>query len=197
MSNFAAQKEKNMANDYEMSFFKKPITNKKPERTVTLFQVYQVIRSNYYKAVTEELRAINDKEKQRQFKGKNLDYVTPSGTFSYCSDDSLVKHSGVLCMDLDDLENVEDMKQKLLDDTNFDTLLLFRSPRGNGLKWMIAIDLDKCDHRTWFTAVRNYLMATYGLTDKQVDKSCINVSKACFLSYDPDVYIKTELIKYF
>ena len=186
-----------MANDYEMSFFKKPITNKKPERTVTLFQVYQVIRSDYYKAVTEELRAINDKEKQRAFKSKNLDYVTPSGVFSYCSDGSLVKHSDVLCIDLDDLENVEEMKQKLLDDTNFDTLLLFRSPRGNGLKWMIAIDLDKCDHRLWFTAVRNYLMATYGLTDKQVDKSCINVSKACFLSYDPDVYIKTALIKYF
>ena len=186
-----------MANNYEMSFFKKPITNKKPERTVTLFQVYQAIRSDYYKAVTEELRGLSDKGKLREFKSKNLDYVTPSGVFSYCSDDSLVRHSGLLCMDLDDLEDVEDVKQKLLNDKGFDTLLLFRSPRGCGLKWMIAIDLDKLDHRLWFTAVRNYLMATYGLTDKQVDKSCVNVSKACFLSYDPDVYIKTELIKYF
>ena len=186
-----------MAKDFEMSFFKKPITNKKPERTVTLFQVYQAIRSNYYKAVTDELRAIIDKDKQREFKGENLDYITPSGVFSYCSDQSLIRHSGVLCMDLDVLEDVEDVKQKLLNDNGFDTLLLFRSPRGFGLKWMIAIDLDRCDHRMWFKAVRNYLMITYGLTDKQVDKSCGNVSKACFLSYDPDVFIKSELIKFF
>ena len=68
-------------------------------------------------------------------------------------------------------------------------LLLFRSPSGKGLKWFIAIDIDKCDHGTWFDGVRNYLMATYGLTGKQVDPQCKNVSRACFMSYDPDAFI--------
>ena len=178
----------------EMSFFKKPVTNKKPLRTVTLLQVYKVIRSHYYEAVTKQLRAISDKETQRRFKGKHLDYITPSGVFTYDSDGSLVSHSGILCMDLDDVEDREALKQQLIDDKNFTTLLLFRSPCGRGLKWFIAIDLDVCSHKTWFASVRNYLMATYGLTDKQVDKSCSNVSRACYLSYDSDAYINNEFL---
>lgn len=181
---------------FNMSFFKKPIINKKPLRTVNLIQVYQAIRSHYYETVIRQLRAISDKEAQRRFKAKNLDYITPSGVFYYDNDESLISHSGILCMDLDDIEDVEDLKQKLIDDIHFDTLLLFVSPCGHGLKWFIAIDLDVCNHKTWFTSVRNYLMATYGLTDKQVDKSCSNVSKACYMSYDPDAYINSEFVKY-
>jgi len=193
--NFAAKKNNMAKENYKMSFFKKPVTNKKPFKTVTLFQVYQVIRSNYYTSVITQLRAINNKEEQRMFKGMNLDYITPSGIFTYDNDNSLVEHSGVLCVDLDNIENVEDVKQKLIRDDNFVTLLLFRSPCGNGLKWFVAIDSDKFDHKIWFEAVRNYLMATYGLTDKQVDKSCSNVSRACYMSYDPDAYINEEIFK--
>ena len=178
----------------EMSFFKKPITNKKHQRTVNLYQVYQAICGHYYESVIKQLRAIVDNEKQRDFKSKNLDYITPSGTFTYDNDESLVCHSGILCLDLDDVD-VEKLKQKLIDDINFVTLLLFRSPCGNGLKWFIAIDINMYDHKTWFTAVRNYLMATYGLTEKQVDKSCSNVSRACYMSYDPDAYINKEYIE--
>jgi hypothetical protein len=180
--------------ELRMSFFEKPITNKKPQRTVTLLQVYQAIRGHYYKDVISQLRAITDKETQRRFKGKHLDYITPSGVFTYDSDGSLVSHSGILCMDLDDFEDREALKQQLIDDKNFTTLLLFRSPCGRGLKWFIAIDIGVCSHKTWFASVRNYLMATYGLTDKQVDKSCSNVSRACYLSYDPDAYINNEFL---
>ena len=182
-------------NALEMSFFKKPITNKNPLKTVNLLQVCQVIRSRYYENVVRLLRSIVDKEEQRRFKAKNLDYITPSGVFSYCNDESLISHSGILCMDLDDIEDVKGLKQKLIDDIHFDSLLVFDSPRGNGLKWFIAIDLDVCNHKTWFTSVRNYLMATYGLTDKQVDKTCSNVSRACYMSYDPDAFLNSELVE--
>lgn len=192
--NFVAKKENMVHTSFEMSFFKKPITNKKPLRIVNLLQVCQVIRSHYYEPVIRLLRSIDDKEAQRRFKAKYLDYITPSGIFSYDNDESLISHSGILCMDLDDIENVIELKQKLIDDIHFDTLLLFISPCGHGLKWFIAIDLDVCDHKTWFTSVRNYLMATYGLSDKQVDKSCSNVSRACYMSYDPDAYINSEFI---
>lgn len=182
-----------------MSFFAKPITNKVPYgQPLSLFEVYRLIITPQYQTQTEALRAIGDKDRQREFKGANLDYVTPSGVFSYCSDSKLLQHSGLLCMDLDELgDRLEELFELLLADPLFETLLLFRSPRGNGLKWWIAIDLTRCDHRTWFTAVRNYLMATYHLTDEQVDKHCGNVSRACFLSYDPQAYLKTEFIEYF
>jgi hypothetical protein len=178
-----------------MSFFPKPIMNKKPQRTVNLLLVYLLIRSDYYKAVIELLRAIIDKKEQNMFKGKYLDYITPSGIFTYDNDASLVKHSNILCVDLDDLTDVEQIKQSLINDENFETLLAFRSPCGYGLKWFIAIDLNICDHKSWYAAVRNYLMTTYGLSDHQVDKSCSNVSRACYMSYDPEAYINKEIIK--
>ena len=185
--------------EVRMSFFRKPITNKWPyEQPVSLFQVYRYVITRRYMPETEQLRTITDEDKARDFKGQNLDYVTPSGIFSYCSDNSLVTHSGILCMDLDHLDNqVEEMFQRLKHEAMFQTLLLFRSPRGFGLKWFIQIDLTRCDHRTWFQAVRNYLMHTYHLEDRQVDKACGNPSRACYLCYDPKAYILPSLIEFF
>lgn len=157
-------------NTQMMSFFRRPVTNKRPEREpVSLFQVYQMVHTNRYRPETTALRAISDAQQQRKYKGENLDYVTPSGLFAYCNDQSLIRHSGLICMDLDDLADVDDMKRKLLADPMFETMFMFRSPRGFGLKWWVEIDLARCDHRTWFAAIRNYLMATYGLSGKQVD----------------------------
>ena len=185
--------------DVRMSFFRKPITNKWPMREpVSLFQVYNYVRGREALPQTETLRKIADHEGARLYKGGEFDYVTPSGVFTYCNDSSLVCHSGVLCMDLDDLgDRLEELFQKLVDEKTFKTLLLFRSPSGKGLKWFIHIDLARCDHRTWFTAVRRYLMATYSLDDKQVDPLCSNPSRACYLGHDPEAYLMTELIEFF
>lgn len=185
--------------EVRMSFFWKPITNKVPaSKPVSLFWVYEYVRGRWAMPETEELRKLVGEDVQRSYKGQNFDYITPSGVFAYCSDQSLMKHSQVLCVDLDDLgDRTEEMFQNLLHDAVFQTLLLFRSPRGAGLKWFVHIDLTRCDHRTWFTAVRNYLMATYQLSDKQVDKTCGNPSRACFLSHDPNAYLMDELIEHF
>lgn len=177
-----------------MSFFPKPITNKLPDETVSLVQLYNKIRSGCYKTETTMLRSIEDLEKQSRYKRKHLDYVTPSGTFTYHNDKSIIEHSGMLCVDFDDIDNVEDLKEELINDKFTDTLLLFRSPRGHGLKWFIPIDIKQYDHSEWFEGVRNYLLKNYGLTEKQIDASCKNVSKACFLCYDPDAYINSRLM---
>lgn len=178
----------------ELSYFNAPITNKVPSRTVTLAEVAQIIRSSQLGLQTQKLRTIRQKDEARLYKGCNFPYVTPSGVFSYCSDASLVNHSGLLCIDLDGVEDVEGLKQRLIADGYFCTVLAFRSPSGNGLKWVIVIDLATADHKTWFHGVRNYLLANYdSLTPKMVDSQCQNVSRACFLCYDPLVYVNTDV----
>ena len=179
---------------FEMSYFCPPITNKVPSRTVTLLEVARLISSETLRPQTETLRSISDKAEARAYKGRCLPYVTPSGVFTYCNDQSLVKHSGVLCMDLDHIGDVDGLKRRLIKDSLFETLMAFRSPSGDGLKWFIKIDLTRCDHRQWFDAVRNYLMSMYGLSDKQADPSVRNESRACFLCYDPQVYVNPALL---
>lgn len=46
-------------------------------------------------------------------------------------------------------------------------------------------------HEDYFHAVSAYCQATYGY---EPDKNCKDVSRACFLPYDPDVYINPELL---
>lgn len=186
-----------MEEKYLMSFLRHPISNRYPAKSVSLFEVYQLVHGPYYEHETMELRAIAAEVAQRQYKQQRLDFILPGGQFNYANDASLIKASRLLCIDLDDIDDVEALKQKLLADRLFETMMAFRSPRGNGLKWFIEIDLTKCDYRQWFTAVRNYLMMTYGLTSEQVDSTSINISRACWLCHDPEVYIKTELIENF
>lgn len=175
---------------FEMSYFLPPITNKVPLRTMTLEEVAELIRSEALAQQTLHLRSLTDKAEARGYKGRRLPYVTPSGVFMYCNDASLVKHSRVLCIDLDGVEDVDGLKQRLIADGHFVTLMAFRSPGGNGLKWMLLIDLSIADHHTWFHGVRNYLLKHYeGLTPKMVDSQCQNPSRACFLCYDPSVYV--------
>lgn len=179
-----------------MSFFRRPITNKKPEPVpLSLILVYGYVISEMAKETTVHLRTITDRSAARQYKGGNFDYITPGGLFTYCADDRLVKPSDILCVDLDYLgSRVEELFAALIADPQFETLLLFRSPSGFGLKWFVEIDLTKCDYKMWYTAVRNYLMTTYHLSDDQVDKHCGNISRACYLGYDPAAYINPELL---
>lgn len=179
-----------------MSFFRRPITNKKPEAVpVSLLVVYNYVRSEAAKAQTEQLRVIADHAVARQFKSRNFDYITPGGRFSYCADNCLEMASEILCVDLDYLgKRVEELFEALINDPQFLTLLLFRSPSGCGLKWFIAIDLDRCDYKTWYSAIRNYLLVTYHLADDQVDKHCGNISRACYLGYDSTAYIHPAIL---
>ena len=178
------------AKPLEMSYFNPPITNKVPSRTVTLGEAARLIQSTLWAPQTQHLRGIADKAEARSYKGRNFAYVTPAGVFTYCNDQSMVSHSGLLCVDLDHLKDVDRTKQLLIEDAHFTTPLAFRSPSGDGLKWFLRIDLTKCDHQTWFQAVRNYLLATYtDLTQENVDAHVGNLSRACFLCYDPDAYV--------
>ena len=192
--------------NHVFSFVRRPITNHYPDRAITLFNIYQYEVSTYAQDTQKILRFLTDEKKQRDYKSKYFDWVVPAGTFSYVSDDHQLTQSGAICMDLDYLclpseidedngDPVTELKEKLLADPYFDTLLLFRSVRGCGLKWWISVDLTRYDFRTWFQSIRNYTMATYHLTDKQVDAKVGHVSAGCFLGFDKHCYLKSELFK--
>jgi len=179
----------NHGSDNLFSFFKAPISNTKPHSETTLRKVYNAIVGNYYKDRTEKLRAISDIAQARKFKASNFDYCTFSGTFESRNDKALIKHSGLLCVDFDHLQNLNDLKNRLLADEYFDTQLLFISPSGDGLKWIISIDTETATHGDYFAAVANYILQTYGVT---MDKSGRDISRACFLPYDPQAFINPK-----
>ncbi len=177
--------------EVSFSFYKSPIKNTVPHKSVTLLQIYNAITGDFYKERTDKLRSIADPKQARHFKANNFDYCTFSGTFSSRNDKNLMQHSGLLAVDFDHLQNLNEVCQGLLADDYFDTQLLFVSPSGDGLKWIIPIDTTTTPHSEYFAAVANYILQTYGI---EVDKSGRDVSRACFLAHDPNVFINPLIL---
>jgi len=168
------------------SYYEKPIKNTIPAREMTLRDAFDYITGPAAQQQTQALRAITDKVEARKYKSKNFSYATFSGTFKARKDDQLIQLSNLLCVDLDHLPDVEEMFQRLLQDRFFTTALLFRSPSGDGLKWVIPIDYKGHSHVQLFDAVSNYISATYGIT---MDQTCKDTSRACFLPFDGGAYL--------
>ena len=125
-----------------VSFFRAPIRNITPQAQVSILQVYRYITGNYAKLATERLRSIADRDEARKFKAEAFDYVTFSGCFSTRRNDELIEHSGFMCFDIDKIESEEQLqniKASLVAEERLHTVLLFRSPSGNGLKWVVEV----------------------------------------------------------
>ena len=170
------------------SFYRSPITNTRPEKVITPLEMYYLIQGETYKERTLELRSITDPEAASQFKRKNFDYVTASGVFSKRSDLALVNHSGLLTLDFDHVENLTLVKEALRNDpsSDLDIDLMFESPSGHGLKCIVSIDVMQYSHKNWFESMAIYFKKKYNL---EVDRSGKDVSRACFLCHDPNVWI--------
>lgn len=173
------------------SFFRAPVTSTVPYKSITLFEAYLYIIGKPAQKRTADLRAITDKTQAKRFKSNCFDYCCFSGIFTKRNANALVQHSGLMCIDFDHLPDPDDLRQKLLFDEYFDTQLLFRSPSGDGLKWIIPVDLSEYTHGEFFEAVAEHILQGYGV---QIDKSGSDVSRACFLPYDPHAYINPEYL---
>jgi hypothetical protein len=176
----------------KFSFFKAPVANINPSKEISLIEVFDLIRSNTYQDITEKLRIHPDPAKAREYKANRFNYVTFSGTFSKRNDKSLLKHSGLITIDFDHIPDIPLLKQQLLQDEYFETELMFVSPSGAGLKWVITIDLTEGTHLDFFKSIAAYILTTYNL---EIDKSGKDISRACFLCYDPDVYINPKYLE--
>lgn len=174
----------------KFSFFLPPASQVRPWRTMTIRQAYEYITLNVdAMQQTHRLRDCHDEKERQLIKRRSFAFATFSGTFTYRADTGLDAHSGLLCIDFDHLGNhfqLSDIKSRLIADPMLHTRLLFTSPSGDGLKWVIDIDLTLCDHATWFRAVSNYAARTYRL---EADQKCSNISRSCFLPHDPHAYI--------
>lgn len=174
-----------------VSYFRSPVKNIIPTKELSLVEIFNKIKSIAFKTQTDTLRNIQDVKEARKYKAENFSYVTFSGTFTKRNDASLKKHSGLLTVDFDHLNDLQELKKKLLNDEYFNTELLFVSPSGDGLKWVIEIDLLLASHQVFFKAIANYIKQTY---DLEVDQSGKDVSRACFLPHDREAYINPKYL---
>lgn len=178
-----------MTDTYQFSFFRKPIQNTEPLRAVGIVDIYRYIVGHYAEPQTTALRKLRHGEEARHDKATHFDYCTFSGLFRKRRAEDLLMHSGLMCIDFDHVDDIVGLKQRLIADEYFDTELMFVSPSGDGLKWIVAVDLQGMEHSRFFRAVANYLAhADY----PKVDMSGSDVARSCFLPHDHDAFINPK-----
>ena len=112
-------------------------------KTVSVSTILNAIKNGKRKEQIAKLRSIQNEAAQKAYKNTLLCF-TGSGVFSNRTTEGLVKHSGVLIIDIDMkdnpilLEKFDEIRQKLIADKY--THFLFTSCRGSGLAVGVRID---------------------------------------------------------
>ena len=144
------------------------------------------IKNGSSKDKVKLIRTEKDKTLRNRLK-QDLPAICFSGMFTKRADDALKEHSGVICLDFDGFKTKKDIlsyKEELT--KNKFVFSVFISPSGNGLKVLVKIPKDHENHVGYFKALEDYF------NNPHFDKSCKNISRVCYESYDPLIHINHE-----
>ena len=145
--------------------------------------VLQRIKEGATKDLVKRIRAERNKNERNELK-KGLPAICFSGVFNKRNDKSLVQHSGIICLDFDGYEKKKELlthKENLSKDPY--VYAAFVSPSGNGLKVLVRVPADPDNHVNYFNALQKHFDSPH------FDKTCKNLSRVCYESFDPVLYI--------
>ncbi|MGB0881444.1 MAG: BT4734/BF3469 family protein [Vicingaceae bacterium] len=179
---------------------------------VDYITILKRIKDGNSKNTIERIRSSESKDEKQSLK-KRLPSVCWSGRFSKRDANYFLEHSGIICLDVDDLkiEDIESIKDLVCGD--FFTLACFVSPGGKGIKILIKIVPDKENHRGQFLALEkhyNEYLKSFTSTKKNekkvgeitkkidesqgdflrahIDPSGKDINRVCYESFDLDIY---------
>jgi len=170
--------------EYKFSVFKDLLKSKDVPYLVDLDKIINRIKNGKSKDLVQQIR---DGKKELK---NTLPCILFAGQFSERNGNSLVEHSGLMCVDFDKYESIDVMNNDMVQlQKNKHFILLFISPSGNGIKGVVRIPkATKETHPKYFKAFQETFDFDYW------DKSCSNVDRVCFESYDPDIYVNYDSV---
>jgi hypothetical protein len=71
-------------------------------------------------------------------------------------------------------------------------LAVFLSPTGDGLKAIVRVPADVSTHAGSFRAVQKHVRE---LTGVEIDQSCKDPARLCYMSYDPEIYVNESAVE--
>lgn len=159
----------------------KDIKNTKDAHYITVDKALERIQNGNSKHKVLLLHATKDKKERAKIKA-TLPSVCFSGKFTERKDDCLQEHSGFVVLDFDDVKDVQDKKNRLLQDEYIYSAWI--SPSGNGLKALVKIPKEPMKHEGYYLALLDRF--------PELDSTSKNLSRVCYESYDKEIYINKE-----
>lgn len=169
--------------EHTFSFYKNLLSAKEPDNEFDINQLIEVIKYGYVKNEIQSLRSLKDKHERSRLKQSKLPCVTLSGIFSERNKNHLQEHSGLLQIDIDDLDEFDPVFNTLIKDPY--TFVAFKSPSGNGIKLIVKINPSIDTHLEQFLALQKYYLEEYTI---EIDGACKDIARCMLLSYDPNIY---------
>ncbi len=141
------------------------------------------VKEGSSKDLVKKIRSEKNKSDRNELK-KQLPAICFSGTFNKRNDESLVEHSGLICLDFDGYDKQKTLLEdkETLSKSKF-VYSVFVSPSGNGLKVLVKIPPDADNHQNYFNSLEKHFNSPY------FDKTSKNISRVCYESYDPLIHI--------
>jgi len=167
----------------KFSFYRGGIKNTIPSYSITLNDLSMLIKSKKYFEIIDKYR----RSGIDSLKG-GLDYITPAGIFSKRNNESIINYSGLVSLDFDDVDNLGELKESLTS-ANYNPCFMYVSPGGKGLKAFYRVDLAEENYSEY---IQSLFIFTKALTGYDADKKCTDISRASFLSHDPNVYFNPD-----
>ncbi|MBA3647265.1 MAG: DUF3987 domain-containing protein [Chitinophagales bacterium] len=184
------------ANKYPVvSIFKNVTDFQASEEYPILDTVYQINNGTHRKLIEplRQLVAEGNTDAYNTAK-KRLPSFAPCGIFDGARKaDRLKAYSGFVVLDLDKLssEQVYQIKEKIT--TSPFTFSCFSSPSGSGLKILIEVNSRQEHHEQAYRQTADYFEQYTGIC---FDRSGKDITRLCFMSYDPQAYLNVTNEKF-
>ena len=168
----------------QISYYKS-LLNTTDSVVVSVSAILAGIKNGKSRNIVTSIRTETDKNKRASLK-KQLPAICFSGQFERRSDSAIVSHSGFICLDFDGYEGVgvqEAMRQFKADEYVYSA---FISPSGKGVKVLVKIPAEPDTHGQRFDSLKEHFNSEY------FDATSRNLSRVCFMSYDPNMFINED-----
>ena len=165
----------------------KTIKHTTGEGDFNIKDIFKSIQNGDWADQVKKVREGKTKDERSNLKQMSPNFTT-SGIFSKRGLAGLVKHSGVIAIDFDNLKDVDDVKSYLaLDRYSWFTSV---SIGGEGLCVFVKIDPDK--HLESFNFLSEYYLKNYNL---EVDQACKDIPRVRFVMHDVDAILNDSAVR--
>jgi hypothetical protein len=147
-----------------------------PKEQTTLEKVLDDIKSDRWK---DRVLKCHTDLKHKDW----LPCFTPTGTFSHRSIKGMESYNGIICLDIDHVDNPQDLKNMV---KNISWVhAAFITPSGKGLKVMVKTNSSPENYKYTEEKVAEMFRDETNFTR---DNRCKDIARIQFISYDPDLY---------
>lgn len=161
--------------------------NTLPAKRMSVDYALRLIQEGKYREYADKVRNAKTREEmdQAKFDAPGFSF---SGIFERRGKDRLIRHSGIIAIDIDHLDgDVLSEKVRLME--NPYVYSVFLSISGKGLKVLVKVpeSLDAERHKLYYKAIAE----DFGVKE---DRRAQDVARYTNVTYDPDLYLNSEAL---